>query len=161
MSYLRQLITGFNKSSTYKSWRRSLEERATSLYIPVTVFIFCSLPSDQRLGFGFSSLAVISSQVLQAFDVAVIINDGALKKEEFRGLLMEISPAIVKKKDVKEWLLLKFMMQNLEESLEKDGQVDVIQFSLDHKMAAVAKELSISISTARNLIKKRFISLHQ
>lgn len=74
---------------------------------------------------------------------------------------MEISPIIAKKKDVKERLLLKYMIQNLEECLAKDGQVDVIQFSLDHNVAAVAKELSSSISKANDSIKKKFISLYQ
>lgn len=130
--------------------------------ISATIFTLYSLPSNQGFGFGSSSLAAISSQVLQAFTVAVIINDGVFKKKEvLRGLLMEISPIIAKKKDVKERLLLKYMIQNLEECLAKDGQVDVIQFSLDHNVAAVAKELSSSISKANDSIKKKFISLYQ
>lgn len=37
LSHLRQLTTGFNKISTYKPWRRSLEGFDTPLYTPVTV----------------------------------------------------------------------------------------------------------------------------
>ncbi|RCI01078.1 hypothetical protein CU097_013855 [Rhizopus azygosporus] len=161
MPHLRQLRAGFNKSLIYKSWRRSLKEFDTLLLIPEALFTLYSLISDQGFGFGSSSLAAVSSRVLQEFAVVVIINDGALKKEEYRGLLMEISPIIAKKKDVKEWLPLKYMMQNLEECLTKDEQVDVIQFSLDHNVAAVAKELSSSISTVSDSIKKKFISLYQ
>lgn len=58
---------------------------------------------------------------------------------------MDITPVIAKKKDVKEWLPLKSMMQNLKEILEKDGQVDVIQFSLEHNVAAVVKGINSSI----------------
>ncbi|CEG74857.1 hypothetical protein RMATCC62417_09993 [Rhizopus microsporus] len=161
MSHLRQLTAGFNKSSIYRSWTRSLKEFDTPLLIPATLFTLYSLTSDQGFGFGSSSLAGISSHVLQEFAVVVIINDGALKKEEYRGLLMEISSIIAKKKDVKDWLPLKYMMQNLEECLAKDGQVNVIQFSLNHNMAAVAKGLSSSISTVSDSIKKKFISLYQ
>ncbi|KAG1150034.1 hypothetical protein G6F37_011077 [Rhizopus arrhizus] len=154
LSHLRQLTTGFNKLSTYKPWRRSLNEFDTPLYIPATVFTLCSLPNDKGFGFGSSSLAAISSQVLQVFAVAVIINEGVLKKEELRRLLKEFSPVIAKKKNVKEWLPLKCLMQELEESLEKKGQLDVIEFSLDHNVAAVAKGLSSSVSTANTFIKK-------
>lgn len=45
-------------------------------------------------------------------------------------------------------------MQKFEESLEKKGQLDVIEFSLDHNVAAVAKGLSSSVSTANTFIKK-------
>lgn len=61
---------------------------------------------------------------------------------------MKISPVIAKKKDV-------------EEGLAKDGQVDVIQFSLDHNVAAVAIGIRGLISTASNCIKKKFLSLYQ
>jgi hypothetical protein len=142
-----------------------LNEFDTPLYIPATVFTLCSLPNDKGFGFGSSSLAAISSQVLQVFAVAVIINEGVLKKEELRRLLKEFSPVIAKKKDVKEWLPLKCLMQKLEESLDKKGQLDVIEFSLDHNVAAVAKGLSSSVSTANTFIKKnikkKFISLYQ
>jgi hypothetical protein len=85
----------------------------------------------------------------------VIITDGVLKREGIRGLLMDITPVIAKKKDVKEWLPLKSMMQNLKEILEKDGQVDVIQFSLEHNVAAVVKGTNSSISTANSCIYKK------
>lgn len=84
-----------------------MNEFDTPLYIPATVFTLCSLPNDKGFDFGSSSLAAISSEVLQAFAVAVIINEGVLKKEQLRRLLKEFSPVIAKKKDIKEWLPLK------------------------------------------------------
>ncbi|KAG0183721.1 hypothetical protein DFQ28_001142, partial [Apophysomyces sp. BC1034] len=72
VSSMRQLTSGFDKTSTYALWRATLPGFDNDLLQPATVFTVTDLPGNQGYGHGDKSIIKTASSLLQIVAIAVL-----------------------------------------------------------------------------------------
>ncbi|KAF7729302.1 hypothetical protein EC973_004558 [Apophysomyces ossiformis] len=72
VSSMRQLTSGFDKTSTYALWRATLPGFDNDLLQPATVFTVTDLPGNQGYGHGDKSVIKMASSILQIVAIAVL-----------------------------------------------------------------------------------------
>ncbi|KAI7860922.1 hypothetical protein BDC45DRAFT_563111 [Circinella umbellata] len=89
ISSLRQVTSSFNKCSSYLLWRPTLQEFDSTTYSPATIFALCDLPNKDGYGIGSTSGAKLSSNILQIFAKAVLVNKGVIQLSDFHNVLLD------------------------------------------------------------------------